>query len=151
MGRGRGKGGKQRKRGKNMQFGEKRELIIKEEGQEYAQILRMLGQGRVEAQCFDGTKRMCTIRGKLRNRVWVNAGDIILVSLREFGDEKADVIHKYYPEEAFELQDLEEIPANITINEGMPDEEAMDENDLMVGSGDSEEEGKNDDLDIDDL
>ena len=33
----------------------------------------------------------------------------------------------------------------------MPDEEAMDENDLMVGSGDSEEEGKNDDLDIDDL
>ena len=36
MGRGRGKGGKQRKRGKNMQFGEKRELIIKEEGQEYA-------------------------------------------------------------------------------------------------------------------
>ena len=137
-----------------MQFGEKRELIIKEEGQKYAQILRMLGQGRVEANCFDGTKRMCTIRGKLRNRVWVNAGDIILVSLREFGDDKADVIHKYYPEEAFELQDLQEIPANITINEGMPDEEGMDENDLMVGSGDddSDEEGKkNDDLDIDDL
>ena len=53
---------------------------------------------------MDGTKRMCTIRGKLRNRVWINAGDLILVSLREdFGDEKADVIHKFYPEEAFEL------------------------------------------------
>ncbi|MFM7853488.1 MAG: hypothetical protein ACK55Z_08580 [bacterium] len=46
---------------------------------------------------------MCTIRGRMRNRVWINAGDIILVSLREFGDEKADVIHKYYPEEAYEL------------------------------------------------
>ena len=87
-----------------MQLGEKRELIIKEEGQDYGQILRLLGQGRVEANCFDGgIKRMCTIRGKLRNRVWINAGDIILVSLREFGDDKADVIHKYYPEEAFEL------------------------------------------------
>ena len=99
-----GKGGKQRKRGKNMQQGEKRELFLKEEGQDYAQILRLLGQGRVEANCFENnTKRMCTIRGKLRNRVWINAGDIILISLREFGDDKADVIHKFYPEEAFEL------------------------------------------------
>ena len=106
-----------------MQMGEKRELLYKEEGQEYAQIMALLGNGRVMANCFDGVKRMCTIRGKLRNRVWINAGDIILVSLREFGDEKADVIHKFYPEEAFELQDLGEIPENITINEGMPDEE----------------------------
>ena len=33
----------------------------------------------------------------------MNAGDLILVSLRDFGDDKADVIHKYYPEEAYEL------------------------------------------------
>ena len=65
--------------------------------------MALMGNGRVHANCMDGVKRMCTIRGKLRNRVWINAGDIILVSLREFGDEKADVIHKFYPEEAFEL------------------------------------------------
>ena len=52
---------------------------------------------------MDGNKRMCTIRGKLRNRVWINNGDVLLISLREFGDDKADVIHKYYPEEAYEL------------------------------------------------
>ena len=135
-----------------MQIGEKRELLMKEEGQDYAQILRLLGQGRVEANCFEGpTKRMCTIRGKLRNRVWINAGDIILISLREFGDDKADVIHKFYPEEAFELQELGEIPANVAINEGMPDEDADDDNDLLVGDGDSDEDNKNDDLDIDDI
>ena len=137
-----------------MQIGEKRELVIKDEGEEYAQILRLLGQGRVEAKCFDGQKRMCTIRGKLRNRVWINVGDIILVSLREFGDDKADVVHKYYPEEAFELQDLGEIPENITINEGLPDEEGIDENDLQIGGGSDDEEDedtKNDDLDIDNL
>tara|TARA_B110000977_G_C10820647_1_gene394063 strand:+ start:305 stop:502 length:198 start_codon:yes stop_codon:yes gene_type:complete len=65
--------------------------------------LRLLGNGRVEANCFDGVKRIATIRGKLRNRVWMNAGDIIMVSLREFGDDKGDVIHKFYPEEASEL------------------------------------------------
>ena len=138
-----------------MQMGEKRELLYKEEGQEYAQILGLLGNGRVSANCFDGVKRMATIRGKLRNRVWINAGDIILVSLREFGDEKADVIHKFYPEEAFELQDLGEIPENIMINEGMPDEEQQEDNDLIIGAGDgSDEEGggnANDDLDIDDI
>ena len=63
---------------------------------------------------------MCTIRGKLRNRVWINPGDLILVSLREMGD-VCDVIHKFYPEEAFELQELGEIPESLTINEGMPD------------------------------
>ena len=36
---------------------------------EYAQVLKMLGNGRLEAFCFDGTKRLCHIRGKLRKKV----------------------------------------------------------------------------------
>ena len=39
----------------------------------------MLGNGRLEAQCIDGTKRLCHIRGKMRKKVWVNTGDIVLV------------------------------------------------------------------------
>ena len=34
---------------------------------------KMLGNGRLEAMCFDGTKRLCHIRGKLRKRQWINA------------------------------------------------------------------------------
>ena len=83
----------------------------------------------------------------------MNPGDIVLVSLREFGDDKGDIMHKYYPEEAYELQDLGEIPENVAINEGMPneDEEKLEEDDLAIGSGSSDEDGKKDDLDIDDL
>jgi initiation factor 1A len=51
---------------------------------EYAQVLRMLGQGRLEAQCMDGIKRLCHIRGKMRKKVWVNVGDIVLLGLREY-------------------------------------------------------------------
>lgn len=36
-------GGKNRRRGKNENDNEKRELTFKEEGQEYAQVLKMLG------------------------------------------------------------------------------------------------------------
>jgi hypothetical protein len=39
---------------------------------EYAQVLRMLGNGRLEALCIDNIKRMCHIRGKMRKKVWVN-------------------------------------------------------------------------------
>ena len=91
---------------------------------------------------------MATIRGKLKNRVWINGGDIILVSLREFGDDKADVIHKYYPEEAFELQETGEIPENIAINEGMPDD--MEEEEDDDGAVDDDEDAK-EDVDIDDI
>lgn len=66
---------------------------------EYAQVTKMLGNGRLEAQCFDGEKRLAHIRGKMRKKVWINQGDIILISLREFQDDKADVIVKYTVEE----------------------------------------------------
>lgn len=83
---------------------EKRELEFKDEDQEYAQVAKMLGNGRLEATCFDGTTRLCHIRGKFRKRVWINAGDIVLLGLREYQDGKADVIHRYSPEEARTLK-----------------------------------------------
>ena len=48
---------------------------------EYAQVTRMLGNGRLEAQCFDGKKRLAHIRGKMRKRVWVNAVRLVLCLL----------------------------------------------------------------------
>lgn len=55
---------------------------------EYGQVVRMLGNGRLEAYCFDGKKRLAHIRGKMRKRVWVNQGDIVLLGLREYQDDK---------------------------------------------------------------
>lgn len=95
----------------------KRELILKEEGQEYAQCTKMLGNGRIEVACFDGVKRLATIRGKMRKKVWVNVGDIVLLGLRDFQDTKADVILKYMPDEARQLQKQGEIPESAKINE----------------------------------
>ena len=118
MPKNKGKGGKTRRRGKNENFGVKRELLLKEDGQEYAQVARMLGNGRLEAHCFDGTKRLAIIRGKMQRKVWINAGDIILVSLRDYQDEKADVIYKYNGDEARALKAQGELPENIKINEG---------------------------------
>ena len=109
---------------------DKHELIFKEEGQEYAQVVRMLGGGRLEAFCYDGTTRLCHIRGKMRKKIWVAAGDIILVGLRDFQDSKADVIHKYKTEEARNLKSYGELPANARINETVVD--------MAMGGGDDD-------------
>lgn len=117
MPKNKGKGGKNRRRGKNENDNEKRELTFKEEGQEYAQVLKMLGNGRLEALCFDGSKRLAHIRGKLRKKVWINQGDIILLSLRDYQDEKGDVILKYSADEARSLKAYGELPESAKINE----------------------------------
>merc|ERR1712137_1040337 len=105
------------KGGKNENEGQKRELVFKDDGQEYAQVVKMLGNGRLEAACFDGPTRLCHIRGKLRKKVWINQGDIILLSLRDYQDEKGDVIMKYSADEARSLKAYGELPENAKINE----------------------------------
>jgi translation initiation factor 1A len=143
MPKNKGKGGKNRRRGKNENENEKRELIFKEDGQEYAQVTKMLGNGRLEAMCFDGSKRLCHIRGKLRKKVWINQGDIILVGLRDYQDTKADVIMKYAADEARSLKAYDEIPENAKINEN----DAIDEGDDNIMFDD---QGDDDD-DLDDI
>lgn len=77
----------------------------------------MLGNGRLEAQCFDGVRRLATIRGKLRKKTWINNGDVILLSLREFQDGKGDVILKYTADEARSLKSYGELPESAKIND----------------------------------
>lgn len=54
------------------------------EGTLFARVLKLLGNCRIIAYCNDNERRICHIRGAMRKRVWINAGDIILVSTREF-------------------------------------------------------------------
>ncbi|BGP50989.1 Translation initiation factor 1A [Rhodotorula kratochvilovae] len=151
------KGGKNRRRGKNENDGDKRELVFKEEGQEYGQVLKMLGNGRVEAMCFDGEKRLAHIRGKMRKKVWINQGDIVLLSLRDFQDDKADVIQKYSADEARKLKQYGELPETAKINEtdlgdGGEGDDLVEFDEVSADEDeDDDDERKDDDFDIDDI
>jgi len=129
MPKSKGKGGKNVKKGKKREGdGERRDLLFREDGQEYAQVLRMLGDGRLALACYDNKARVGLIRGTMRRRVWIATGDIVLIGLREFQGDKADVIHKYSTDEARKLQEYKELPANARINQTAIDM-AMDEGD----------------------
>lgn len=57
------------------------------------QVMRMLGNGRAECYCYDGVTRLGHIRGKMRKKVWVSAGDIVLVGKRDYQDDKVSNAH----------------------------------------------------------
>ncbi|WP_411022999.1 translation initiation factor eIF-1A, partial [Salmonella sp. s51228] len=143
MPKNKGKGGKNRRRGRNENDYEKRELVFKMDGQEYAQVTKMLGNGRVEAQCFDGIIRLCHIRGKMRKKVWINNGDIILIGLRDFQDAKGDVILKYTADEARNLKTYGELPETAQIGHQQQEDDIIFDADVDL-SGDSAESGKED-------
>jgi len=140
MPKNKGKGGKNRRRGKNENDLMKRELIRSDgDDQAYAQVVKMLGNGRLTAQCFDGKERLCHIRGKLRKKVWINTGDIILLGLRDYQEEKADVILKYTPDEARILKNEGLLPESARLNEG---DEANEGEVEFVDFGDDVDDGQ---------
>jgi translation initiation factor 1A len=55
-----------------------------------------LGGSRTMIRCLDGKKRVCRIPGRLKRKLWVREGDVVLVEPWEHGgDEKGDIIFKY--------------------------------------------------------
>jgi len=59
-------------------------------------VQQRLGGSRMEVRCLDGNSRICRIPGRLKRRLWVRAGDIVIVEAWEFGgDKKGDVVYKY--------------------------------------------------------
>ena len=58
--------------------------------------VKMLGSERIMVKCQDGKERLCRIRGKLKRRVWVREGDVVLVSPWDFqSDTRGDIFWRY--------------------------------------------------------
>jgi translation initiation factor 1A len=55
----------------------------------------LLGANKLRVRCMDGVVRLARIPGKMRKRVWIREGDVIIVIPWPFQNEKADVIWKY--------------------------------------------------------
>ncbi len=101
-----GKGARKAKGGE----GEERELVFKDADQEYAQIVKKLGGLNVEVLLPNGDKRKAKMRSVLRRKgVWLNAGDIVLISERGYQESVVDVLSKYTPDEERMLRSYGEI------------------------------------------
>jgi translation initiation factor 1A len=58
--------------------------------------VKLLGFDRIMVKCQDGHERLCRIRGKMKRRVWIRLGDIVLVSPWDFqSDVRGDICGRY--------------------------------------------------------
>ena len=69
--------------------------IEKYPGTEYGFVTKKLGDCRFTVFCYDKKTRLAHVRGKLRKKVWINVGDICLLGLRDFQDDKCDIMQKF--------------------------------------------------------
>jgi len=68
-------------------------------------VTSMLGGGRLEAKCEDGFTRICRIPGKIKKKVWIKPGYLILVKPWDVQkEERADVIFLYSKAQVFWLK-----------------------------------------------
>jgi translation initiation factor 1A len=98
---------------KNMKTVAEHTFITKTDGQEYAYVLKPVGDGKFKVLCYDNVERLGVIRGAMKNRrrkVWIAEKDHVLISFRDFSDKKCDIIHKYTPEDVRKLKKMGHLP-----------------------------------------
>lgn len=148
------KGGKSFKKGKKGGTVVRQLIVADSDEQDYAIVRKMLGDSRILAYCeSDQTEKLCIIRGKMKKRVWIRVGDLILVSNRDFETSggKCDVIHKYNDDDFRKLQKMGEIK-NLKDEGPAEDEEGEDNSGGFDFDSDSEDYTKvEEEIDLDEL
>jgi len=127
------RGGKKFKRGKKFSNFTKqtRELVYKQTDQEYARLDRNLGERRFEIMCSDGVQRIAHVPGSFAKRLWFNAGDYALVSMRSFEPNKCDILYKYNSNEIEQLRSENKL--GCLRDDGLNDENEDHEFDEFLG------------------
>ena len=76
--------------------GELNQLVVPSANDVLGVAIKLLGFDRVLVRCQDGNERLCRIRGKMKRRVWIREGDVVLVSPWDFqSDKRGDLIWRY--------------------------------------------------------
>lgn len=76
---------------------------------------QLLGASRIKVMCADGKSRLGRIPGKLKKRMWIREGDLLIVKPWEFQEEKCDILHRYTKTESGYLSRRGMIPKQIDI------------------------------------
>ena len=122
------KGGKKYKRGRKRGPATAGNLVYKDEHEEYAKVIKTLGDRGMEVFCADKQTKIVKVKGAMRKRVWVNVGDLVLI-VQDCNVVGFDgmIVHKYTKQEMRKLIKQDEIPKNFeTIGQIGGDEEDED-------------------------
>ena len=138
-------------------FTQKSLRIAEEEGEIYAGVTKMLGNGRVEVKCLDNKIRQCVIRQKFRGRGkrdnTINIASWVLVGKRDWetivdGKQETCDLLKVYTQN--EVNSLLKLDINWSVFSSIEDKNGnkMFEKDSGVIFVSENEQNKNDAIDV---
>ena len=85
--------------------GELNQVVVPSANDILGVAIKLLGYDRILVKCQDGNERLCRIRGKMKRRVWIREGDVVLVSPWDFqSDKRGDLIWRYTKAQAETLR-----------------------------------------------
>lgn len=87
----------------------------KKEGEMFGIADQLLGASRIKVMCQDGKSRMGRIPGKIRKRMWIREGDLVIVRPWDFQDDKADIVYRYTKTQSTYLSRKGMIPKNLDV------------------------------------
>jgi translation initiation factor 1A len=85
------------------------------EGELFGIADMLLGASRIKVMCADGKTRMARIPGKMKKRMWIREGDLVIIRPWKFQDEKSDVVWRYTKTQASYLSRRKLLPKEIDI------------------------------------
>ena len=85
------------------------------EGEIFGVADQLLGASRIRVMCADGKSRLGRIPGKLKKRMWIREGDLLIVNPWDFQDEKCDIRHRYTKTESTYLSRRGMIPKSVDV------------------------------------
>ena len=85
------------------------------EGEIFGIADQLLGASKIRVMCEDGVSRMGRIPGKIKKRMWIREGDLLIISIWDFQPEKCDIKFRYTRTQAVNLSKRRRIPKSIDI------------------------------------
>ncbi|TFG57273.1 MAG: translation initiation factor eIF-1A [Methanomassiliicoccus sp.] len=87
----------------------------KKEGEMFGIADQLLGASRIKIMCADGNSRMGRIPGKIKKRMWIREGDLVIIRPWDFQDEKCDVLYRFTKTQSSHLSRRKVLPKNLDI------------------------------------
>ncbi|GEM_PF-469790 len=112
-----------KKKGKGVE--KSKEPVLPAEGQVLCIVERVIGADHVLIRCLDNPDllRNARIPGKLRRRMWIREGDVVIAEIWDFQPTKADVVYRYQRDELKRLIVKGLLPKEIAQLAGITEEE----------------------------
>jgi translation initiation factor 1A len=90
-------------------------LPRRDRGEVFGIASQLLGAARIRVMCEDSVSRMGRITGKMKKKMWIREGDLLVVRPWGFQEGKADILFRYSRTQSQYLARRNLLPASVNL------------------------------------